>query len=90
VAKIIMSIAPATPNWFAVFREGDEQVHAPVAVWAQMRDENDAVPHPFVTGLVTRRESSRLVAADEIAEFVGYEYIFNPDNIRWQSITPSA
>lgn len=72
----VISVTPAVPGWFSVFKEEDGNTYElPVVLWALVEDEeNPALRWPASYSIADRDPAGLLSTDDEASNFDGHIY----------------
>ncbi|WP_313426086.1 hypothetical protein [Stenotrophomonas rhizophila] len=73
----ILSITPALPGWYSVFKDGDGEFVLPVALWALVEDDEDPSLRWPTSFSVSEGDGSSTftVTDDEDRSFIGHRYV---------------
>ena len=71
----VLSITPALPGWFSVYKDGEETFELPVVLWALVEDDdNPALRWPTSYSVGGDTAEAMTSTDDEDANFTGYVY----------------
>lgn len=71
----VLSIVPALPGWFSIFKDDEGGFELPVALWALVEDDDDpALRWPTSYSVAEGDAASMSQADDDDPGFAGYVY----------------